>query len=188
MIFANILTKKLKYSLIIWSIRITINIKMVGSNTSDTINTIEYDVYYLLTKIKKYNDLDILYRYLINNPNEIYKKYNNGETILMYIIKNIHQFDSNVLEGLTSVILFELDEDQINEQDKDGKTALMYACDQIINRNGFNIIKLLLKYGADVNIKDNNNEMAIHILAKYRNTKNHNITKASKMLKAYGAY
>ncbi|AVL95096.1 ankyrin repeat protein [Moumouvirus australiensis] len=161
---------------------------MVGSNINDNvISTVEYDIYYLLTKIKKYNDLDILYRYLNDNPNEIYKKNNNGESIMFHIIKNIHQFNLDIFVALTSVILFELNDDQINEQDKDGKTALMYACDQIINKNGFDLIKTLLHYGADVNIRDNNNETAISILAKYRDVNNPTVYKAFIMIREYGA-
>ncbi|AQN68805.1 ankyrin repeat protein [Saudi moumouvirus] len=160
---------------------------MVGYDTNDNINTDEYDVFYLLTLVKKYNDLKILYRFLIDNTNEIYKKNYNGETILIYITKNMHRFNYNTLEGLITVILPEFDDDQINEQDNDGNTALIYACDQIIHKNGFDIIKLLLENGADVSIKNNNKKMAVDILAKYKNIKNTNIIKAYNMLKAYGA-
>lgn len=161
---------------------------MVSSNIIDnTIDTARYDIYYLLTKINESNIFGTLYHYINNNPNEIYKKNNNGETILFHIIKNIYYFKSDILKKLISLILLKLDDDKINEQNNDGKTALMFACDQITHKNGFDIINILLYYGADVNIRDNNGDTAISILTKYRDVKNPAVYKAFIMIREYGA-
>ncbi|AGF85014.1 repeat protein [Moumouvirus goulette] len=160
---------------------------MVGPNTDDfIILTEKFNVFNILNRIKKYNDLELFYRHLHNNPDEKYIKNNNREILLIHIIKNMHLYKQDILEGLLTGLITKFDNDnQINEQDENGWTALMHACNQISNKNGFITVKLLLEMGANSSIRNNNNENAFNILMEYKNIVGPNIIKTARMLKAY---
>ena len=87
-------------------------------------------------------------------------------------------------------LLFEYKVDP-NIQNAHGKTALMYACDSIINVNDENsdtnndlLINILLENGANINIVDNIRQSAIHYACK---NIDHNSIVIFKTLLEYGA-
>ena len=118
--------------------------------------------------------------FLINNGAYIDAKTNNGFTPLhLAAFKNnedmigllrkyeiIHAVKTANLTKVKSLLIkFMLAEkpDLVNAQDKDGKTPLLWA---VIN-NHMNLIKLLFKYNADINTKDNNGWTALLLSATH---------------------
>ncbi|ORY73745.1 ankyrin, partial [Neocallimastix californiae] len=62
--------------------------------------------------------------------------------------------------------------EKVNQQDKNGKTALIYACENhrpYLQKNMLNIIKYLIKMEANINIKDGKGYSAIFYACENQN-------------------
>ena len=66
----------------------------------------------------------------------------------------------------------------INSQDKDGRSALMLACRQ----GRFDVIKALVKADADVCLRDKNGNTALHFLTEYATNESYDETEFGKVL------
>lgn len=105
-----------------------------------------------------------LSKLLLNKNIDVNSRDSNGRTALMYIVEagygdyyNSGYYNSEIAqEKQRELIQFLLDNGaDINAQDNEGKTALMYA----IEAECKDVAKYLLEHGADANIKDNKHNL-----------------------------
>lgn len=120
---------------------------MITSRRVD-INTVDINKKTLLLMTLVDDNLE-LFDLLLNYDADLDIKYEEGMTILMVAL--------SLQKKRFIVKIFEHPTFNVNLQDDLGKTALMHA---IKNRN-VKVVEALLKCGAEINIKDNNDDTAI---------------------------
>jgi ankyrin repeat protein len=131
-------------------------------------------------KIKNFNFHDehnnYLIHYLINyNQTELIIKLLNKKSLNLDVIdiegrtilfSSIKYSNNELLEVLLNFNKTNIGFSIIDTKDKLGYTALHYA----VILNNFDAIKILLKYGADIKIKDNNNNNILDLALKNNKT------------------
>ena len=156
-------------------------------NSNDTINNI--NIYNLDTnKRKRINDLnnnninierEIYNEKLINNQNMNNSNYNNISNQinvddennynflfknLLISIKNKNENEQKIIEILQKIKeIPQKNSFSFNYQDKDNGNSVLHYASQ---RNNTKIIKYLIEFNNDINIKNNNLQTALHIAAK----------------------
>lgn len=138
-------------------------------------------LYYIVNDIYTFRKFDAMTERMKNYPNELYETNLVGETILIIAIR--------LRKKLALILLSEITEEfDLDAQDNNGWTALMWACRYANQSYGFDLIDMLLDKGVDTNLVNCEGMTAMDILVKYhKNTKNHNIIKIAKMMISYGA-
>nr|WBF70478.1 ankyrin repeat protein [Megavirus caiporensis] len=146
----------------------------IVTHTNNLLNYIVNDVY-------TFQIFDELVERMKNYPDELYEINLAGETILIIGIK--------LKKRIVLILLSEITEEfDIDAQDNNGWTALMWACRYAHQSYSFDLIDMLLDKGVDINLVNDQGMTAMDILAKYhKNTKNHSIIKIAKILMAHGA-
>lgn len=115
---------------------------------------------------------------LLDNKADVNKKNRNNETSLM--IEKNHDI----------IKLLLINNANINDQNNEGMTKLMMIASDDFNISySLNIIKLLIEYNADINIKNIFNETAYTLMSKkYKNNENRDIQMGLYMLKNQSSY
>ncbi|AZL89898.1 ankyrin repeat protein [Megavirus baoshan] len=137
-------------------------------------------LYYITNDVYTFQRFDAMVDRMKNYPDELYEINSTGETILIIAIR--------LRKKLTLILLSQITEEfDIDAQDNNGWTALMWACRYANQSYSFDLIDMLLDKGVDTNIVNYQGMTAMDILAKYhKNTKNHDIIKIAGMMIAYG--
>lgn len=115
----------------------------------------------------RFNFVPIIKLLLANNVNLNHQYYLTKYSILQYALRRLSFEDFKFLVENANI-------DAINQQDAKGYTLLMSMVDQCYDDtpNMFcEHIKLILKHGANPNLKNNKNETAAHICIKQNNWK-----------------
>jgi ankyrin repeat protein len=146
----------------IYNCRITYDvntISVIAKSYPKAVYTRGYD---LITTLLFYNAYFELIMVLLSiYPAVARKKNKYGELLLHHVISNY----SNSYEYKIIIELLSIYPEGINKRNKDGNTVLHLAC---INFNIENV-KLLLAYGADYNIVNNNEQTALSITQSWNN-------------------
>ncbi|AFX92898.1 putative ankyrin repeat protein [Megavirus courdo11] len=138
-------------------------------------------LYYITNDVYTFQRFDAMVERMKNYPDELYEINSAGETILIIAIK--------LKKKLALILLSKITEEfDIDAQDNNGWTALMWACRYANQSYSFDLIDMLLDKGVDIDLINHQGMTAMDILAKYHgNTKNLNIIKIAKMMISYGA-
>lgn len=132
------------------------NVKFI-TDFIQSVNVIYIDI---LTQLISYDNSYEIIKYLIEERGLLLNKFTGrGITPLQ---ECCHKVYTNVSRPNLVKLLIE-NGAYINTKDKNGHTALMYAC----SGGSFEIVKLLIEAGADKNIKNNRGKTALDIATKY---------------------
>jgi len=115
--------------------------------------------------VEEKNWINII-EYLLNKKININLKNSIGMTILHKVIDKQEWLEGYTIHcELTIQYLCNLPNIDINIQDNEGNTPLIFAC----KYNNINIINILLEYNADIDIINKNGATALHVAVYYGN-------------------